>query len=123
MFEQIYPYADIDGVLAGIGLPYYHGMPEFSVRDEPQRYLSYTLHEKPDFYASGKPSALQVWAAVSVFTPETEHQLHQKIKKAFTDAGYIYQDGTDAGTVSPFPTKKHYVMDFIRMYYETGKEW
>lgn len=111
-------YKDIDEALEAAGLPYYHGMPEFSESDEPEKYISYTLHEKPVFYASGKPQALSVWAAVSVFSPSADGELYRNIAETLAAHGYEYQSGTDAGTVTPYPCKKHYVMDFIRNYYK-----
>lgn len=110
-------YKDIDSALEAVGLPYYHGMPEFSVDDEPNAYISYTLIEKPAYYASGKARALSVWAAVSVFTAEADAELYRKTAKILAANGYEYQSGTDLGAITPYPCKKHYVMDFIRNYY------
>lgn len=111
-------YKDIDSTLEAVGLPYYHGMPEFSANNEPEAYISYTLTEKPTYYASGKAHALSVWAAVSVFTAEADAELYRKIADALAANGYEYQSGTDVGSLVPYPCKKHYVMDFIRNYYE-----
>ncbi len=102
-------YKDIDRALEKAGVPYYHGMPVFSARDEPQSYISYTLHEKPYFYASGENMARQVWAAVSVFSPSVDMALYESVISAMKTAGFIWQDSADAGEITPYPCKKHYV--------------
>lgn len=108
---------DMDNALGAVGLPFYHGMPEFSESDEPERYISYTLHEKSAFYASGKCLALNVWAAVSVFTDRADTELYKKISDILAENGYEYQNGADTGTVTPYPCKKHYIMNYIKNYY------
>lgn len=111
-------YKDIDTALEEVGVPYYHGMPEFANDAEPVKYISYTLREKPVFYSSGKHNALSVWAAVSVFSPVSDIELYEKIRSILSAYGYEYRDGNDVGTRTPYPCKKHYAMDFVRNYYK-----
>lgn len=111
-------YKDADTALNEIGVPYYHGMPEFSEFAEPESYISYTIHEKPVFYASGNSNALNVWLSVAVLTSSVNNELYQKIRAVLQAHGYEYQDGRDLGNMTSFPSKKQRSMDFIKSYYK-----
>ena len=111
-------YKDIDEVLELLKVPFYHGMPEFYETEEPETYISYTLQNKPAFYASGKAKATNVWFSVSVFSTLPNSTLYQLIIDTLALHGYEYQGGRDIGVVTPYPCKNHYSMDFIKIYYK-----
>lgn len=111
-------YKDIDTALEEIGIEFYAGMPEFATGEEPQRYIVYELHDKPDYFASGSAQSLKVWVSLSIFTPAIDNELYQRVKNTLKTHGYEYQDGRDVGTITPYPYKKHHSMDFIKDYYK-----
>lgn len=106
-------YDVVNGVLSSAVENYYHGMPEFAENEEPAKYATYNVKERPTHYASGKNKAKVYWIYVSVFTPNVDTDFYDEIETAFLNAGAIYQGGDDVRTDTTYPNKKQYAMDFL----------
>lgn len=109
-------YGDIETALSAVGLPFYHGMPEFCEGSQPESYIVYKTLEIPYFYASGEYRSKRVTAMLSVFTPIPDNEIYDRIEEEMKSGGYDFSDSTDVGTVDIIPRKYHYSMDFTKVY-------
>ncbi|MCM1055942.1 MAG: hypothetical protein NC394_10530 [Bacteroides sp.] len=106
-------YEKTESVLALLFDSYYHGMPDFGEGQEPDRYAVYTVLHKPEHFVAGRKTADSYFIMLSIFTPRLDPSLYDKAENAFTDKGYIFQQGRRADFDNGFPQKTHYSMDFI----------
>lgn len=108
----------VDEVLSGLFDYYYNSMPEFSEDEEPETYAVYSIHEKPENFASGKYLAKTFWISLSIFTTDTyDYMLYSSTETAFGNADFTYAAGSevkDAETTEPYPRRCRYVQEYIK---------
>lgn len=106
-------YEKTESILAALFNNYYHGMPDFGEGQEPERYAVYTVLHKPEHFVSGKKTADSYFIMLSIFTPRFDNELYKKVENAFTNEGYILQQGREIDFQNNFPQTIQYSMDFI----------
>jgi hypothetical protein len=107
-------YSDVAEILASLGLPYYHGMPQLTSR--PGKYMVYDLYDVPDCYAEDEEQADHVTATVSVITGAADPALYRRVRQAMKNAGWMYGGGRDAENADIFPPTVRHIMEFTKSY-------
>lgn len=106
-------YEKIEALLSSLFDNYYHSMPDFGEGQEPERYAVYTVIHKPEHFVSGKKTADSYFVSLSIFTPRLDTELYDKVEEAFTNDGFIFQQGRSLDFMNDYPQKNQYSMDFI----------
>lgn len=106
-------YEHIDSILSDIGLPFYHGMPEFDeANPEPEKYLVYDEYETPVYLGDGIYPRKRYFFTVNIFTPAIDENLFKDLESRFMRAGFVYTGGGKVGEEKTFPYKKQYYKEF-----------
>lgn len=106
-------YKHIDSVLSDIGLPFYHGMPEFDeANPEPEKYLVYDEYETPVYLGDGIYPRKRYFFTVNIFTPYADEKLEKDLESRFIRGGFVYTGGGKVGEEKTFPYKKQYYKEF-----------
>ena len=102
----------IDTALSAVFEHFYSYMPEFEDGEEPETYAVYNLSYRDTFYSSGKANIRQYALSVSVFSPQADAELYDKVQAAIENVGGVFTGTTDLSQFDIYPNKKNLVMEF-----------
>ena len=103
----------IDTALSAVFDHFYSYMPEFEDGEEPETYAVYNSLHKDKFFSSGKANIRQYALSVSVFSPQADAELYDKVQNAIENVGGIFTGTTNLSQFDIYPNKKIIVMEFV----------
>lgn len=105
-------YTILDDILLNLNIPFYHGMPEFSQREEPCTYLVYDTSDSPEHFSEGYETEIQWNITINIFSPMADFPLMRKVSSAMKRNGFVYEGGGEIGNDKIFPYKKQYYQEY-----------
>lgn len=101
----------VDGVLEGLNLPYFEGMPDFG-DNEPESYYTYTADAVPALSADDMVLDEEYNVYINLFTPVLDTARIRDTTAAFEAADFIWQGNWTLPPDKIFPFKRQIAFEF-----------